>query len=329
MAGLRKSYDGRRDAVAGVSLEVPDGAILTVLGPSGCGKSTLLRLVAGLETPDAGDVFIDETPVTHREPRDRDVAMVFQNYALYPHMRVFDNVSIALRLRKMPAAEIARRVASAAATLRIEDLLERRPRELSGGEKQRVALARALVRQPKLFLLDEPLSNLDALLREHARAELKVLFTQIGATAVYVTHDQVEALTLSSQVAVMRDGRVDQVGTADEIYRRPATLFVATFVGSPRMTTLAGELVGERCPTVGIRPEDVRIDDTAPREMRVALDESLGGRRLLTLSRDAMQLRALVSSSSPATVGDVVRVALDPGRLHRFDADGRRLADDV
>ena len=327
IAGLRKSYDGRRDAIGDVSLEVPDGTTLTVLGPSGCGKSTLLRVVAGLEHPDAGDVFIDGTRVTDHEPRDRDIAMVFQSYALYPHMHVFDNISIALRLRRLPKHEIRSRVTRVAEMLDIAELLERRPRELSGGERQRVALARAIVRQPKMFLLDEPLSNLDALLRERAREELKALFLQMRATVVYVTHDQVEALTLSDQVAVMRDGRLEQVGTADSIYQRPATLFVAAFVGSPRMNVVPGALVGVDAASVGIRPEDVAVGLEGQIEMALVMRESLGGQRLLTLGKDALRLRALVPSTVPLPDRSTLWVTLDPRHLHRFDHQGHRMDD--
>ena len=329
--GLRKSYDGRTDAIGDVSLEVEAGEILTVLGPSGCGKSTLLRLVAGLERPDAGDVFLAGARVTDREPARRDVAMVFQSYALYPHMTVAENIGAPLRLRRRPREEVRARVEEAAARLGLGPLLGRRPRALSGGERQRVALARALVRRPALFLLDEPLSNLDALLREQARAELKALFSQLGATVLYVTHDQIEAMTLASRLAVMRRGRVEQVGTPAEVYDRPATTYVAGFVGSPRMNLLPGAALGVDASTVGLRPEHVRIDAGAPLRLAVALREPLGAQVVLTLRREAgagpaLQLKALVPADAPlAREGGTAGVAVDPARLHRFDADGRRL----
>jgi len=330
LRGIRKSYDGRADAVGGVSMSVAPGEILTVLGPSGCGKSTLLRLVAGLERPDAGDVFIAGARATDRAPRDRNVAMVFQSYALYPHMTVEENIGVALQLQRVARGDVAARVRDAADRLGLGNLLGRYPRALSGGERQRVALARALVRKPALFLLDEPLSNLDATLRERARADLKALFGQLGATVVYVTHDQIEALTLASRVAVMRTGRIVQVSSPGDIYDRPATVFVAGFVGSPRMNLLPGALVGSDAHTVGVRPEHVRVGGDGPLRLAVALREPLGAQVLLRLRRAApagppLEITALVSNDAPlAREGDVAAVTLDPLRLHHFDADGRR-----
>jgi ABC-type sugar transport system ATPase subunit len=323
LRNLWKSYL-EKTVLEGVSLDVADGEVVTVLGPSGCGKSTLLRLIAGLDRPDTGEIHIGGRSVDRLEPKDRDVAMVFQSYALYPHMTVYDNIAVALRLRRVPAAEVRSRVDAAARSLGIGHHLERRPRELSGGERQRVALARALVREPRVFLLDEPLSNLDALLREHARAELKALFRRTAATVVYVTHDQVEALTLSDRVAVMRAGRLEQVGTPAEIYERPATVFVAGFVGSPRMNLVAGGLLGEEeATTIGIRPEDVSLMADGTLEMEVVLREPLGRDHLLLLRRGTLELRALVPPGGAE--GGSVRVARDPRRWHRFDASGRRM----
>jgi len=278
--GLVKRF-GSTVAVDGVSLAVADGEVVALLGPSGCGKSTLLRLIAGLEAPDAGRVLVDGHDVTALAPAERDVAMVFQSYALYPHMTVEGNVAVPLRLRKVGGDEVRRRVAETAELLGIGHLLQRRPRQLSGGQRQRVALARAIVRQPRLFLLDEPLSNLDALLRERTRRELKLLFARLGTTVVYVTHDQAEAMTLAQRVAVLRDGRIEQVGPPQEIYRRPASRFVAGFVGSPGMNLLEARaaegrlwlsaggqpVAGLPAPrgledggvTVGLRPEDLRL----------------------------------------------------------------------
>ncbi len=332
LRGLRKSYDGKTDAVGGVSLAVEAGEIVTVLGPSGCGKSTLLRLVAGLERPDAGDVFLAGARVTDREPARRDVAMVFQSYALYPHMTVAENIAAPLRLRRRPAGEVRERVGEAAARLGLTPLLGRRPRALSGGERQRVALARALVRRPAIFLLDEPLSNLDALLREQARAELKALFSQLGATVLYVTHDQIEAMTLASRLAVMRGGRLEQVGTPADVYGRPDTTYVAGFIGSPRMNLLPGAALGVDAPTVGIRPEHVRIEAGAPLRFAVVLREPLGAQVVLTLRQargtaPPVELKALVPADAPlAREGGEAAVAIDPARIHHFDADGRRLA---
>jgi multiple sugar transport system ATP-binding protein len=319
LSGLVRSYDGRARAVDGVSLDVADGEVLAVLGPSGCGKSTLLRLVAGLERPDAGEVFIGGRRMNDVEPRDRDVAMVFQSYALYPHLTAFENIAVPLRLRG--AAGVRERVEAAAARLGLSGLLGRMPKDLSGGERQRVALARALVREPKAFLLDEPLSNLDAQLRERARAELKALFKQARATAIYVTHDQAEAMALSDRVAVMRAGRLEQVAAPEELYARPATVFVAGFVGTPRMNLLPGSVLGGGAHTVGIRPEDVRVGE-GPLEMSVVLREPLGAQAILTLRGGDLELRALVSPSAP--VSGAVRVAIDPAKAHFFDQEGRR-----
>lgn len=310
-------------AVDGVSLEASDGQILTVLGPSGCGKSTLLRLIAGLEQPDAGEVWIGDRCVNGVEPRDRDVAMVFQSYALYPHMNAFDNIAVSLRLRRVPNDQVRRRVEEAAGKLGIAHLLGRYPREMSGGERQRVAVARALVRNPQVFLLDEPLSNLDASLRERTRAELKSLFQQLRATVVYVTHDQIEAMTLSDRVAVMRAGRLEQLGTPEEIYRRPATVFVAGFVGSPGMNLLRGEAVGVAACTVGIRPEDVVVAEQGEFAMQVVLRENLGAHTLVTLRGGSFELRALVPSDRG--IGTAIRVSLPRNRMHLFDTDGRRI----
>ncbi len=323
LRGLSKSFGGGLAAVREVSLDVRDGETVAVLGPSGCGKSTLLRLVAGLERPDAGSIRIGDRSVDGLEPRDRDVAMVFQSYALYPHFTVFDNVAAALRLRGMTAEVVREKVEAAARSLGIDGLLSRRPGELSGGERQRVAVARAIVREPAVFLLDEPLSNLDALLRERARAELKALFRRVRGTVVYVTHDQVEAMTLSDRVAVLRAGRLEQCGTPEEVYSRPATVFVAEFVGTPRMNLLPGPAVGIAAASIGIRPEDVQVGDTGPMTLEVVLRESLGSQQLLTLRSGDLELRALLPSAR--NVPERAAVTLDPARIHRFDADGNRL----
>src|SRR5436309_2382037 len=232
--GVRKSY-GTREVVHGVSCAVADGELVVVVGPSGCGKSTLLRMVAGLETVSAGTVAIDGRIVNGVEPKDRDIAMVFQNYALYPHMSVYANMAYGLKMRHMGRAEITERVERAAAILRLTELLDRKPKQLSGGQRQRVAMGRAIVRDPKVFLFDEPLSNLDAKLRVHMRTEMKKVHQKVRTTTVYVTHDQVEAMTLADRVVVMNGGRIEQVGTPNELYHSPATQFVAGFIGSPAM----------------------------------------------------------------------------------------------
>src|ERR671934_1715881 len=227
-----------RPAVDHLTLDVADGELLVLLGPSGCGKTTALRMLAGLEYPDSGDIRIDGKSVVRLEPKDRDVALVFQSYALYPHMSARDNIRYPLRVRRMSEAERERRVAQVAEMLSLGGLLDRRPARLSGGEQQRVALARAIVRQPRVFLMDEPLSNLDAKLRTHTRTELKALQRQLGTTTVFVTHDQAEAMTMADRIAVMNQGTLQQVGTPDDVYDRPANLFVAQFMGSPPMNTL-------------------------------------------------------------------------------------------
>lgn len=321
--GVTKSFDGRTRAVDRIDLRVEDGEIVTILGPSGCGKSTLLRLIAGLERCDGGEIRIGGRAVESLDPRDRDVAMVFQSYALYPHMRVRENIAVPLRLRGAGAAERERRVGEVADRFGLSRLLQRWPRELSGGERQRVALARALVRSPQVFLLDEPLSNLDAQLRERARGELREIFRQVGAAVVYVTHDQVEAMTLSHRVAVMNAGRIEQTGAPEDLYRAPSTLFVAGFVGTPRMNLIEGPRFGDRAAWIGIRPEDISIEEGAPVSMRAVEREPLGSHHLVHLCNDAFALRVLVPSET--RVSPSVRIRIPPDRVHRFDERGARI----
>src|SRR5438034_367900 len=292
--GVRKSF-GEREVVHGVSCDVADGELVVVVGPSGCGKSTLLRMVAGLETVSAGAVAIDGRVVNGVEPKDRDIAMVFQNYALYPHMSVYDNMAYGLRMRRMSRAEIKSRVARAAEILQLDGLLQRKPRQLSGGQRQRVAMGRAIVRDPKVFLFDEPLSNLDAQLRVQMRVEIKRLQQELGTTSLYVTHDQVEAMTLADRLIVMNAGSVDQIGPPLDLYERPATAFVAGFIGSPAMNLLSGRLDGNsiatadavlpiavpatdagRPVTVGLRPEHLALADDGPIVLQTELLERLG-----------------------------------------------------
>jgi len=330
--------DGTR-ALDGVSVSAEPGEVLTLLGPSGCGKSTLLRIIAGLEHATSGSIELDGARLDGRAPGDRDVGFVFQNYALYPHLTVAANLALALEVRGVAREERERRVRETADRLGIAGLLGRRPAQLSGGQQQRVALGRALVRRPRLYLLDEPLSNLDALLREDMRAELKALFASVEATVVYVTHDQAEAMSLSDHVAVMRHGRVLQCAKPLELYARPATLFVGTFVGGPRMTIWAGtregaELVagsvrvplpqglggGDRL-AVGIRPEDVIVSDQPLRgglEVSRRLAEPLGARTLLTLEAGGETARAL---AEPREWPERLWMAWPQDRLHWFDAD--------
>src|SRR5579871_4467669 len=297
--GVRKSFAGR-EVVHGVSVAVADGELVVVVGPSGCGKSTLLRLVAGLETVTAGTVAIDGRVVNGVEPKDRDIAMVFQNYALYPHMSVFDNMAYGLRMRGMDRAAIRRRVDRAAAILQLDGLLQRKPRQLSGGQRQRVAMGRAIVRDPKVFLFDEPLSNLDAQLRVQMRVEIKALQQELGTTSLYVTHDQVEAMTLADRLIGMNAGNVDQIGPPLELYERPATGFVAAFIGSPSMNLVPGRrqpdgvAIGEAMlplpdgtaaaaqeVTVGLRPEHLELAADGPLPVRLELLERLGADTIL------------------------------------------------
>jgi len=257
---LKKSF-GRTEVIHGVSIDVADGEFIVIVGPSGCGKSTLLRMVAGLETVSSGEVWIDETQVNDLEPMERDIAMVFQNYALYPHMSVFDNMAYGLKIAKRPRTEIEERVQTAAKLLQLEPYLGRRPRELSGGQRQRVAMGRAIVRKPKVFLFDEPLSNLDAKLRVQMRLEIKQLQRELGVTALYVTHDQVEAMTLADRIIVMNEGVADQIGAPLDVYADPQTEFVAGFIGSPPTNFFDAGMLGgaDRAHRLGIRPEHMHI----------------------------------------------------------------------
>src|SRR5437588_8136319 len=297
--GVRQSF-GPREVVHGVSCAVADRELVVVVGPSGCGKSTLLRMVAGLETVSAGTVAIDGRVVNGVEPKDRDIAMVFQNYALYPHMSVYDNMAYGLRMRRMTRREIRTRVDRAAAILQLDGLLQRKPRQLSGGQRQRVAMGRAIVRDPKVFLFDEPLSNLDAQLRVQMRVEIKRLQQELATTSLYVTHDQVEAMTLADRLIVMNAGNVDQIGRPLDLYASPATAFVAGFIGSPAMNLITGKLdtnaavIGDlRLPLaaaggapgrpvlVGLRPEHLDLAADGPLALRVELLERLGADTIL------------------------------------------------
>jgi len=328
LQAIARTFSTGHAAVRDVDLTIDDGEFLVLVGPSGCGKSTLLRLIAGLETPDAGRIEIGGEDVTQRPPQDRDLAMVFQSYALYPHMSVRDNLAYGLKVRGADRTTIAERVAAAAAALGLESLLDRRPAQLSGGQRQRVALGRAIVRRPRAFLLDEPLSNLDPALRAHARAELRVLHRSLAATVVYVTHDQEEAMTLGGRIAVMRDGGLEQVAPPLEIYARPANTFVARFIGAPAMTLLPAEAAGVEAPqgaVAGIRPQDVGLGD-GPLRATIVLVEPRGHDSVvhLRLDRVATPLVAVVAGPVPAA-GATVSVALPPDRLHLFGEDGRRM----
>lgn len=335
MASVRLSNVSRRFppdtyALRDISFEAENEDVVTVLGPSGCGKSTLLRIIAGLDQPSSGEVWIGNRKVNDIPARSRDVAMVFQSYALYPHMRVYENLALNLVLNKKPRDEIDRRVHETAQMLEIEDLLEKKPRQLSGGERQRVAVGRALIRKPKVFLFDEPLSNLDAILREKVRHELKGLFSRLRATVIYVTHDQVEATTLADRTVVLNHGLIQQIGSPESLYRKPKNLFVASFVGSPSMNlfeTVLQEGIFRLGPEVistgalfsgpakiGIRPEAVKIGRGIPAE--VALVENLGARFLIDARIDGLSLMVL-SEKRPDS--DCIRLHIDPGEIHVFD----------
>jgi sn-glycerol 3-phosphate transport system ATP-binding protein len=329
---------GETAALDGVSLAVAPGEFCVLLGPSGCGKSTLLRIIAGLEEATSGEISIGGKTVTRLEARERDVAMVFQNYALYPHLTVYDNLAFPLRVRKTDRRQIESQVREAAEMLRIGNLLPRRPRELSGGQRQRVAIGRAIVRRPKLFLFDEPLSNLDAQLRLSMRVEIARLHRRIGSTSVYVTHDQVEAMTLATRIVLMNAGRFEQVGTPGELYERPATRFVATFVGSPAMNLIEGEVkeglfhgsglrlevpAPDGTATLGVRPEDLELQPGGPWEGAVDLVEDLGAEVLVHASCGEGILVARVLRGPKIRSGQ--KINLGPRRIHLFDGAGRRV----
>ncbi|MDM0043690.1 sn-glycerol-3-phosphate ABC transporter ATP-binding protein UgpC [Variovorax dokdonensis] len=314
--------------IHGVSAEVKDGEFVVIVGPSGCGKSTLLRMVAGLEEISSGEISIGDRVVNNVEPAQRDIAMVFQNYALYPHMSCFDNMAYGLRIQGVPKAEIRTRVDKAAKILELSHLLERKPRELSGGQRQRVAMGRAIVREPQVFLFDEPLSNLDAKLRAQTRLEIQKLHRELGITSLFVTHDQVEAMTLAQRIMVMNAGVMDQFGTPEEVYNTPATTFVASFMGSPPMNLLKNA-PGVRPGTIlGIRPEHLNFSDEGWL-VKVEQVEMLGAERLVYARLGEEQLVMRIDESVPVpALGASVRVAADENRLHWFDAgSGKRLAD--
>ncbi|MDT8286378.1 MAG: ABC transporter ATP-binding protein [Elusimicrobiales bacterium] len=337
LSNIHKTFEGApRPVLSDISFTVKDTEFVSLLGPSGCGKTTLLRIIAGLEEQTSGKVGIGAVDMNRMAPRDRDMAFVFQNYALYPHFSVEDNISLGLRLRKVNAAEIASRVRTTSEMLGLEALLERKPRALSGGQRQRVALARALVRNPKVFLLDEPLSNLDAKLRDKTRGELRLLFKKVKGTVIYVTHDQIEAMTMSDRIVILQEGRIQQSGTPNEIYERPANIFVATFIGTPQMNILARKeldaigyaLTGPEAAvedlTCGIRPEDLEVS-MEPREgwLEAAVDlcEPTGALTTLTLSAGGVELRASTTLKWPPT-RNRAWFTFRRERLHFFSGPG-------
>ena len=327
---ITKTFGSGADAVAAVvdvSLDIAHHEFMILLGPSGCGKSTLLRMVAGLEDPTAGDVYIGDRRVNDVAPKERDVAMVFQSYALYPHKTVAANIEFPLKVRGVPKTEREASARRAAEVLGLGDHLKRKPGQLSGGQRQRVALARAIVRNPAVFLMDEPLSNLDAKLRGDTRAELVDLHRRLDSTFIYVTHDQVEAMTMGTRVAVLSDGRLQQLGTPQEVYERPATAFVAQFIGTPPMNLLAPGLLGSDHVRVGIRPEHLELRSGGRLQATVRQVEHLGHEVLLIADTGGHRVVARLDPTAlvPA-VGDPVAFDAEPGRLHHFDsASGERV----
>lgn len=342
LSNIAKCYPNGYQAIPQLNLNIEDGEMVVLVGPSGCGKSTLLRMLAGLETITAGTLQIDDTVVNELEPGERDIAMVFQNYALYPHMSVYDNMAYGLRNRKTAKADIERLVAEAAEMLELTHLLDRKPKQLSGGQRQRVAMGRAIVREPKVFLFDEPLSNLDAKLRVQMRLEIKRLQRRLGTTSVYVTHDQVEAMTLADKLVVLNQGNIEQVGTPLEIYDNPASLFVATFIGSPAMNILDARVSAEGIELgaallamntqplnlgsikLGLRPEHLRLTDDNPWfHVEVELIEALGADLLLyckTLGSNEQPLVIRVEGHLKVAMGDQLGIGIDPEHVHLFDS---------
>ena len=316
---VKKTY-GVLQVVHGVSIDIADGEFVVILGPSGCGKSTLLRMVAGLETITSGEIVIGERVVNELEPKDRDIAMVFQNYALYPHMSVYDNMAYGLRIRSLSKADIDARVKRAAAILELGALLERRPRQLSGGQRQRVAMGRAIVREPAVFLFDEPLSNLDAKLRVQMRAELQALHRRLGTTSLYVTHDQVEAMTLARRMIVMNAGRAEQIGAPLEVYAKPATTFVAGFIGSPPMNLMPVRRNG-RAVLLGVRPEHLEPCSEADADFVATVDlvEPLGADTLAHGTVEGTRIVARLSGARQVPEGRLP-LRYDPAQRHYFDA---------
>ena len=325
---VKKYSQGKQElqVIHGVNASIANGEFIVIVGPSGCGKSTLLRMVAGLEEISGGEISIGERVVNQLEPAERDIAMVFQNYALYPHMSVFDNMAYGLKIKKVPIDEIKARVDKAAKILELGHLLDRKPRQLSGGQRQRVAMGRAIVRQPQVFLFDEPLSNLDAKLRAQTRLEIQKLHRELGITSLFVTHDQVEAMTLAQRMIVMNAGRMEQFGTPEEVYHRPASTFVASFIGSPPMNLLKNA-PGARAGTImGVRPEHLDIGSSGW-ALRVETTELLGAERLIytRLGDEQVIVRSEENQGAPAP-GSTIYAMPREDRVHWFDAThGKRL----
>ena len=350
---INKIYDSKVQAVFDFNLDVKDKEFIVFVGPSGCGKSTTLRMVAGLEEITSGELYINDRLVNDIAPKDRDIAMVFQSYALYPHMTVFDNMAFGLKLRKIPKEEIEKRVNEAAAILGLEPYLNRRPKALSGGQRQRVALGRAIVRSPKVFLMDEPLSNLDAKLRVQMRSEIAKIHEKVGATTIYVTHDQTEAMTMATRIVIMKDGHIQQIGSPKEVYNYPANIFVGGFIGSPAMNFFKGRLVDKAFVTegeeqvkitltkevyeriknyeghnivLGIRPENVNVVAATTKKagtisMEADVVELLGHELIVYGYVDGQRILLKTSAANDIKVGDVIKVNIDMENIHFFDVD--------
>jgi multiple sugar transport system ATP-binding protein len=340
LKNIKKSF-GEVNIIKGVDLQIQKGEFIVFVGPSGCGKSTLLRLIAGLEPITSGNLLLDGKDITWAPSGKRDLAMVFQSYALYPHMSVYDNMSFALKLAGVSKSEIKTKVDHAAKTLNLTQYLDRTPKDLSGGQRQRVAIGRAIVRAPKVFLFDEPLSNLDAALRGNTRVEIHKLHRALGATTIYVTHDQVEAMTLADRVVVLKDGLIEQVGTPLELYDHPANQFVAQFIGMPSMNMVAANAIpsfsaatGGKLPAdgfLGVRPEGLRVHPkqgapVSDVQGRVELIEALGADTLIHVDVGGVPLIVRQNDRTPLQAGDDVAVELDPSVLHLFNREGRSVA---
>jgi len=345
LKNVKKRF-GRTEVIHGVSVDIEDGEFIVIVGPSGCGKSTLLRMVGGLETISEGEVCFNNERVNDKEPMDRDIAMVFQNYALYPHMSVRQNMAYSLKIAKLSKNEIDSKVSDAAQLLQLEPYLDRKPKELSGGQRQRVAMGRAIVREPSVFLFDEPLSNLDAKLRVQMRLEIKELQSKLGITSLYVTHDQVEAMTMADRMIVMNAGNAEQIGTPLDVYEHPQTLFAAQFIGSPSMNIIDAAVSGgiatlasgaqlplhsavDAKAKIGIRPEHVLVDEDGPLQFHVALAEPLGANTLLhgkLAGADDAFTVSLAGVHKVSAGGPAIRLSIAPENIHLFDAQhGGRL----
>ncbi len=343
LRNLTKSYDGVVDVLKAINLTMEDGEFTVLVGPSGCGKSTTLRLLAGLEDATAGEILVDGTDITARAPKNRSMAMVFQNYALYPHMSVAENIGFSLKIAGASKADIETRVKAVANMLEIGDLLGRRPKDLSGGQRQRVAIGRAVVKDSDIFLFDEPLSNLDAALRGGMRVELSLLHQRLKKNMVYVTHDQVEAMTLGDRIIIMHDGIIQQAGTPEEIFERPANKFVAGFIGSPRMNFLPATIIEENgaiyasgtnfmialdhtvetgCKIdLGIRPEDIMFDDTGDLNVKILVSEYIGNQKNIIAELGGAKITIVTDPDHPIDVGGTYRIKVNASKLHLFDGE--------